>query len=87
MTVEITERFYVRSVLYRGHLPAVVIGDGTDEFVLFAGARRYDAQLGKEFAWNLVAAAVGFAGMCNRLLTAVSSCWPTDDYEAGSGTE
>jgi hypothetical protein len=39
ITVEVTQECYSRSVIYRGRLPALIIGDGTDEVLLLAGPK------------------------------------------------
>jgi hypothetical protein len=52
ITVEVTQECYSRSVIYRGRLPALIIGDGTDEVLLLAGPKFQDASIAKEFRYR-----------------------------------
>lgn len=82
ITVEVTQQSYSRSVIYRGQLPALIIGDGTDEIVLLAGPKFQDASIAKEFAIALAHNALTFAGACNRRMQDFQ-IWTSDDPEAG----
>ena len=82
VTVEVTQQCYSRSVIYRGRLPALVIGDGTDELILVAGPKFQDASIAKEFAIALAHNALTFAGACNRRMQDFQ-IWPNDDPETG----
>jgi hypothetical protein len=79
-TVEVTQQCYTRSVIYRGRLPALIISDGVDEFVLLAGPKFQDASIAKEFAIALAHNALTFAGACNRRMQDFQ-IWPGDDPE------
>lgn len=80
LTIEITQLCYTRSLIYRGKLPGLVIGDSANELVLTSGARLQDAVLAKEFAIALASNALSFAGICNRRLVPGQG-WPADDPE------
>lgn len=80
ITVEVTRQCSSRSVIYRGRLLALIIGDGTDELVLLAGPKFQDASIAKEFAIALAHNALTFAGACNRRMQDFRS-WPGDDPE------
>ncbi|MFF0147483.1 hypothetical protein [Amycolatopsis sulphurea] len=80
ITVEVTQESSSRSVIYRGQLPALIIGDGTDEVVLLAGPKFQDASLAKEFAIALAHNALTFSGAGNRRMQDFQ-IWPGDDPE------
>lgn len=79
--VKVTAAFTIRSGLYQGRLPAIFLNDGTDELVLIAGPKLQDATIAKEFAWHVVGAAVGFAGLVTNRLSASRIGWPADSPE------
>lgn len=66
LVVEVTTKFWVHAIMYRGRVPALVIDYGGYQLVLTA--HRMTAYHAKEFALILASAALGFAGLCNRLL-------------------
>lgn len=81
ITVEVTPQCYSRSVIYRGQLPVLIIGDGADKVVLLVGPKFQDASSAKEFAVALAHNALTFAGVCNGRMRDFR-IWPGNDPEA-----
>ncbi|MFC4085276.1 hypothetical protein [Amycolatopsis samaneae] len=82
MAIPVTSYLKIRSGLYQGTLPAIIINDSTDELVFFAGPRWQDAAFGKEFSLHFMSAGLGFAALCGtRLSSAQNIRWPEDEGE------
>lgn len=75
LSVQITRRCDVRSMLSVGQVPALLIDYGGYELVLGVGPTLQDTADAKEFAIALAYQALNFAGDCKRRMSRLS-VWP-----------